>query len=113
MSAAVQDLFATQSMQKMGVAGASLGSGFGLGFALGPLIGAKLGGGKAFAGSALGFATVAAAVATTFEETLPLERRKEFDPKSINPFSFVRLFSTPRMAALMTSNGLNSFGEYA
>ena len=111
--ASMQDLFAGESLKKLGMAGASLGSAFGFGFALGPLLGAKLGGAKAFAGSTLMYLATAACIAFTFEETLEKKNRKEFDIRAANPFSFLKLFSTPKMATLMASGGLNSFGEYA
>lgn len=113
IGAALQDLFVPHSMAKIGVVGAKLGSYFGLGFALGPLIGSKLGGGKAFAASALGFAATAASVNATFEETLPLEKRKEFDIKAANPFNFLRLFGNQVMSDLMATIGFGSFAEYA
>lgn len=113
IGASIADLFASQSLMKLGVVGAQLGASFGLGFAAGPAIGAKLGGRGAFAASAAGFACTALVVSKTFEETLPMEKRKEFDPSAINPFSFVKLFHNNAMSSLMATIGFGSMGEYA
>lgn len=112
MGAGLQDLFAG-NLQKLGAIGAKMGAHFGMGFALGPLLGSKLGGGKAFGVSALMFAATAASIQVGFEETLPVERRKEFEISAANPFSFLRLFSTKAMAQLSTVMGFGSFAEYA
>lgn len=113
MGAALQDLFASQPMEKIGGVGAKMGAFFGLGFAFGPLLGSKLGGGKAFAASAVMFAATAVSIQSGFEETLPADKVKEFDITAINPFSFVKLFSTRAMAQLSSTVAFGSFAEYA
>jgi len=118
LGAALQDLIFSKpptmaELGQIGAAGGKLGSNFGLGFCLGPLLGSKLGGEKAFGVSAVLFALTAAYVAKNFEETLPENERKEFDPTSITPFSFVKLFQTKAMATLAATIGLSSFGEYS
>lgn len=113
MQAALQDLLAGRDMTKLAITGARLGSNFGLGFAAGPFIGSKLSGGKAFAASAAIFLTNFAYIAANFKETLPEDKRKEFDITAINPFSFVHLFKTRAMATLSAVIGFSSFAEYA
>jgi MFS family permease len=113
LMAAVQDLFAGKDMQKMASCGAQLGAMFGLGFAAGPMIGSKLGGANAFWVSSLGFATTATFVGMQISETLPEERRKEFELASANPLSFVRLFKNRAMVTLAAVIGFNSLAEYA
>lgn len=111
VQAAVQDTFAGD-MAKMGQAGALMGSAFGLGFAVGPLIGSKLAGPRAFVASALGFASVSLYMHRNFEETLDLDKRKEFDLFASNPLSFLRLFRNKTMSTLALSVGCGSMAEY-
>lgn len=112
LGAAIQDTFAGD-IQKMGQVGAQMGSAFGLGFALGPLVGSKLEGARAFVASSLAFASTSLFVALRFQETLPMEKRKEFDLLASNPLSFVQLFKTRAMATLTVSLGLQSMADYS
>jgi len=111
LTTSLQDLFAG-NLQKMGAQGAKVGAHFGMGFALGPALGAKLAGRNAFAVSAAVFGATAASIQLGYEETLPVENRKEFEISAANPFSFVKLFSTKPMAQLCTTLGFSSFAEY-
>jgi len=109
-NAALADLHA-QNPTKLGAVSALAGAYFGIGCALGPLIGSKFQGKWSFLLSALAFVGTFL-YSARMEETLSLDKRKQFKASDINPLAFLKLFKTDNMKNLTLAALFQSFGDY-